>query len=208
MASKSEIKRRQSELKSALVEKHLTLVDFYRDVTPIYEQESFIEKFGLLSESRVREDLKAIGYVYSKDNEAFISSSSYVAEEAESQIIRCLYFMNLYQPISIDLIPYDSDCENAFCQLSYVLLQYEDPKKREYSKYNIKNLLKNLEIYYEYVYHDSTLGELNIVTTEKYVKFEFLDTKYLNRLYEHLKNWKLKSKDQNPFVRRKVGRIR
>lgn len=208
MASKSEIKSRQSELKSALLEKHLTLVDFYRDVTPIYEQESFIEKFGLLSESRVREDLKAIGYVYSKDNEAFISSSSYVGEEAESQIVKCLYFMNLYQPISIDLIPYDSDCENAFCQLSYILLQYEDPKKREYSKYNIKNLLKNLEIYYEYVYHDSTLGELNIVTTKKYVKFEFLDTKYLNRLYEHLKNWKLKSKDQNPFARRKVGRIR
>ena len=66
MASKSEIKSRQSELKSSLLEKNLTLVDFYRDVTPVYEQESFIEKFGLLSESRVREDLKAIGYVYSK----------------------------------------------------------------------------------------------------------------------------------------------
>lgn len=208
MASKSEIKSRQSELKSSLLEKNLTLVDFYRDVTPIYEQESFIEKFGLLSESRVREDLKAIGYVYSKDNEAFISNTSYIGEEAESQIIRCLYFMNLYQPISIDLIPYDNDSENTICQLSYILLQYEDPKKREYSKYNIKNLLKNLKIYYEYVYHDSTLGELNIVTTEKYVKFEFLDTKYLNRLYDHLKKWKSKSKDQNPFVRRKVGRIR
>ena len=208
MASKLEIKNRQSELKSTLLKKNLTLINFSRDVMPIYEEESFIEKFGFLSESRAREDLKAIGYIYSKDDEVFISKSSYIGEEAESQIIRCLYFMNLYQPIRIDLIPYDPDVENSCCQLSYILLQYEKPKKREYSKYNINNLLKNIKIYYEYVYNNSNLGELNIITTEKYVKFEFLDSKYLNRLYNHLKTWKSESKKQNPFIRRKVGRVK
>lgn len=207
MASKELIKERQSTLKKYLISENLTSVDFYLHIEPLYKKSWFKEKFGKVSQSRMRHDLKSIGYVYNSKEKNFTNASAYSSIEAESEIVKCLFFMNLYRPISVDLIPFDF-YETPNCKLSYIFLNYEKPKDRTYAKYSIKYLLKNLSIYYDYMYSDSCLGELNIITTEKYIKFEFLDSQALNHLYENLEKWKLKSKKQNPFVRRKVGRIR
>lgn len=207
MADKITIKERQNTLKKYLISENLGSVSFSLNVLPLYNESWFKEKFGKVSESRIREDLKAIGYVYSNKEKAFIDSSVYFKLEIETEIIRCLYFMNLYKPISVNLIPFDYS-ENSNNKLSYIFLQYKKPKERIYSKYNIKNLLKNIRIYYNYVYNDPDLGDLDTIIREKYVKFEFLDSELMNILYENLVMWKSKSKKQNPFIRRKVGRVK
>lgn len=201
MATKKEIKERQSYLKKYLISLNRTEISFSKDVFPFYKSSKFISRFGELSESRARKDLASLGYIYSKERERFISDSVNDVHEIYSQIIQCMYFMTLYKPFSIDLVPYNYDIESNKCKFSSILLHYEKPSERNFYKYNIDTLLKNIKMYYDKVYNNSDLGELNIIITEKYLKFEFLDSEYLNRLYENLEDWK--SNQRVPSKKRK-----
>lgn len=201
MATKKEIKERQSYLKKHLISLNRNEISFFTDVLPFYRSAKFISRFGELSESRARKDLTSLGYIYSKERERFISDSVNDVHEIHSQIIQCMYFMTLYKPFSIDLVPCNYDIESNRCQLSSILLHYNRPSERNFSKYNIDTLLKNIKMYYDKVYNNSDLGELNIVITEKYLKFEFLNFEDLNRLYENLEDWK--SNQREPGKKRK-----
>lgn len=207
MANSVQIKKRRSELKKHLLSKNLTIVSFINDVEPLYRNDDFINKFNKVSESVIRSDLKSLGYVYSYSQEGFILESVYFDNEVELRIIKHLYFMDLYQPISVNIIPFDCD-ETLNTKFSYILLHYKKPTDKTMQQYNISNLLKDLEIYYEYVYNAPNLGELHTICTENYIKFEFLDSDSLDLLYNHLKEWKLKGKEQNPFKKRKIGRTK
>lgn len=205
MATQINIQKRQSELKKHLLSKNSSTIYFIEDVKPLYRENNFINKFDEVSESRIREDLKSIGYVYSHMEKGYILKSKYFDSEVELRIIKHLFFMNLYQPISIDLVPFDANKDLA-TKFSYILLNYQKPSEKSMQQYNIPNLLKDLKIYYEYVYNSPNLGELHIISTENYIKFEFLDSDSLNLLYKNLESWKLKGKEQNPFVKRVFGK--
>lgn len=193
MASKDEIASRRAFLKKIMVSNRDNPLTF-KEVFELCNSDEFIDRFGYVSESRIRDDLKSLGIYPSKDN-TYSIDFKYDISDIESSIVKALVFFDVYRPILIGspAFDYEDDDIGISSDLYCIILKYNPSCTTSKSKYNIEYLLKKLHKYYQYTIDDSNFGCLEICTTKDSIKLLFLNEECLDSFYLDLISWKRRS---------------
>lgn len=193
MASKDEITSRRAFLKKIMVSNRDNPLTF-NEVFELCNYEDFTDKFGFVSKSRIRDDLKSLGIYPSKDN-TYSIDFKYDISDIEASIVRALVFFDVYRPLLIGspAFDYEGDDVGMSCDLYCIILKFNPSQTKSKSKYDIEYLLKKLHKYYQHTIDNSNFGYLEICTSKDCIKLLFLNEESLDSFYLNLINWKKKS---------------
>lgn len=196
MAKKHEILDRRNDLKIFMVENRNIAIEF-RDIRDFYDSNEFSIKHGILSDSAIRADLKALNVYMSEDNYYSIDAD-YILDELDSNISSSLNYFKIYRPISIsspldinfDKEFDDSDISNDLNLYSIFLEYSKPPIDRSTSKFTIDFFIKKISDFYSYKFNDSNFYYKYVTKNNNTVQFVFNNFENTCDFYYDLINWK------------------
>lgn len=191
MADKETILARRNDLKAFMIKNRYNPLTF-KDIRAFYNDISFKDKYGELSNSRVRADLNSIG-IYPTEENLYSIDNEYNIDSVEVCLSAILNHFSLYRPILIskplDISFDDDDVSDDFCLYSIILKRKPSTTKYD-SKFTIEYLINNLDKFYEYTSINNDIIYFDIIKNARTVQFLFDDEDKMIDFYSNLVKWK------------------
>ena len=191
MAKKIEIESRRSILKKYMFENRDIFFTF-KEIREFYHQPNFVDKYGYLSDSRIRSDLNAIGIRPTKDNQ-YSFDSNYEIDDLEYSISEKLDFFDLYKPTllyqNIDFNFDDYGIGNDL-NLYSIILKHNPSKTKSNSKLYIDKLISDLNKFFELLNYINNTWYFDIIKGSQSIQFLFNNIEDAHYFYYMLVKWK------------------
>jgi len=191
MATKADILARRSDLKSFMISNRYEQLTF-KEIKNFYNNDNFIDKYGFLSDSRIREDLKSLGIYPTKEN-LYSIDVSYDIDSVEVSISKALNYFNLYRPVLIGEpldVDFNDDSISDDLWLYSVILKRKHLSNKSDSKFSIDYLINNLHKFYKYTSINEVINCFEIIKGSTSVQFLFDDYDNMDNFYRNLLKWK------------------
>lgn len=191
MAKKIEIESRRSALKRYLFENRDIFFTF-KEIREFYHQPNFADKYGHMSDSRIRSDLNAIGIRPTKDNQ-YSFDSNYEIDDLEYSISEKLDFFDLYRPTllcqNIDFNFDDYGIGNDL-NLYSIILKHKPSKTKSNSTFYIDKLIRDLNKFFESLNYMHNTWCFDIIKGSQSIQFLFNNSEEASYFYYLLVKWK------------------
>lgn len=191
MANKANILARRNDLKSFMINNRHEQLTF-KEIKNFYDTSVFIDKYDVLSDSRIREDLKAIGVYPTKEN-LYSIDNGYDIDSVEISISKTLNHFNLYRPMLVSEpldITFDDDSISEDLWLYSIMLKRKPLVTKSDSKFSIEYLITNLNKFYDYTSVSDGIYYFDIIKGSTTIQFLFNDADKMNCFYTNLLKWK------------------
>lgn len=192
MANQMTILSRRNKLKAFMIDNRYDFLTF-KQIKDFYNNSDFVERYGFLSDSRIREDLKSLNIYPTKEN-LYSIDVNYDIDSLEVSISKTLKYFNLYRPmligesLAID-IDFDDDIADNLSLYS-IILKRKPSKSKSDSKFNTDYLIKNLRKFYNYTSTSDDMNCFDIIKGSKSVQFLFDNNYEMSNFYFNLLKWK------------------